>query len=180
MERPSKIRESTDGVAVNLSYSWFDPSVLGLAFFAVFWDGFLVVWYTIAFKTDSPLIMKIFPILHVAVGVGITYAVLCGIFNRTTITLDGSRLKVRTKPIPNGKNQDLGTDAFQQLFVSKKASPGENRTTKNFDLSIQSRDGVVQPLIKSLPSYEVAAYLEQRIESYFGIADARVSGEHLE
>src|SRR5258706_3290578 len=86
---------------LRIHWRWFAASYIFLAFFCVAWDSFLIFWYSIAFGHDgAPWIMKIFPIGHVAVGVGITYATLCGFLNTTTVTAGQDALTVSHGPLP--------------------------------------------------------------------------------
>src|SRR5690349_17364067 len=51
---------------VSIEWRWFRPAQdLGMLFFAIFWNGFLVFWYTIAFAGDGPWLAYVFPLLHV-------------------------------------------------------------------------------------------------------------------
>lgn len=63
--------KTSDGVIIRRN--WLTWAIAPMAFFAVFWDGFIIFWYATALKTHGPLIMILFPLLHVAVGVGLTY-----------------------------------------------------------------------------------------------------------
>ena len=75
---------------------WFTPAVFFLVLFCIFWDGFLIFWYGIAFtQKEVPWIMVLFPILHLAVGVGLTYFVICCFVNRTWIKVSMGQLTVR-------------------------------------------------------------------------------------
>lgn len=79
---------------------WFQPQHVFLLFFCIAWDSFLVFWYGSAFGTDAPWLMIVFPLAHVAVGVGLTYSVLAGFVNRTTLTLTPEALRVQHGPVP--------------------------------------------------------------------------------
>lgn len=79
---------------------WFQPQHVFLLFFCIAWDSFLVFWYGSAFGTDAPWLMIVFPVAHVAVGVGLTYSVIAGFVNRTTLTLTSDALTVHHGPIP--------------------------------------------------------------------------------
>lgn len=73
------------GGQLKITRRWFGPKIIALAFFALFWDGFMVVWYGIALWNQI-WFMALFGLLHLAVGLGITYYVLAGFVNRTFIT----------------------------------------------------------------------------------------------
>jgi len=71
------------GPELTITRRWFSAVLLFLVFFCIAWDSFLVFWYTMAFRADAPWIMKVFPIVHVAVGVGLTYYTIAGFVNST-------------------------------------------------------------------------------------------------
>jgi len=78
-------------------------AAFGLLFFAVFWDGFLVFWYGAAASAKhAPLVMFLFPLLHVGAGVLITHSALCGLLNRMMVRLSGDVFEFRRGPIPQG------------------------------------------------------------------------------
>lgn len=180
-EKPAKVHEDSGYDGLTLSYRWFQPGGVGLLIFSVFWDGFLVVWYALCFMSQAPLVMFIFPILHVLVGLAIGYASLTMLVNFTKIRVNGDRLTVWSGPIPTGGSKDVSTSGIKQLFVHRKtpATSSEGRTAHvgSFDLHMQNADGSTTWLIKSIPDYAIAAYLERRIENYLGIKDAKMGGE---
>lgn len=92
---PPRFAVDDFGGTLRIQFRWFTPMVFIPLFFCIFWDGFLVVWYAIAFSTNGPLMMKLFPLLHVAVGVGLTWFVLATFVNRTTITVGDGACVVR-------------------------------------------------------------------------------------
>lgn len=62
------------GGELTLLRRWFSWKYAFLAVFCLFWNGFLVVWYTLALSAEeTPVLMLVFPILHVAAGVGLSY-----------------------------------------------------------------------------------------------------------
>lgn len=83
-----------------IRFRWFRWIAVFLVFFCIAWDGFLVTWYTVGLTSGAPLIALVFPILHVAVGVGMTYYTLALLVNRTRIAIEGGRLRVRHGPLP--------------------------------------------------------------------------------
>lgn len=64
------IEQTSDGLL--FSYRWFSPAYIFIACFAIAWDAFLVFWYTMATSQNAPLMMLLFPIVHILVGFGIT------------------------------------------------------------------------------------------------------------
>ena len=98
--RPKEVTLQKQGDRLELSWRWFSWKYLPLAFFCVAWDSFLIFWYSMAFSTGSPWIMIVFPIAHVAVGVGLTYYTLAGFLNRSQVILDRTSFSVTHGPLP--------------------------------------------------------------------------------
>lgn len=89
--------------------------------FAVFWDAFLVFWYGIAFSADdTPLMMVLFPLFHVAAGAFITYQGLVGLFNVARIRVDSSTLTFERGPIPQGRRIELPSLSIEGFDVSEQ------------------------------------------------------------
>src|SRR5688572_31327866 len=86
---------------VVLSRVWRSKELWFIIPFTVFWDGFLVVWYGAALtKSDTPLVMILFPLLHVAIGLGLTYFCVASLLNRTRLEISPESVRVWTGPVP--------------------------------------------------------------------------------
>src|SRR4051812_14365745 len=87
--QPRSAASSDANGELTVKYRWFSPQYLFLAFFCVVWDGFLVSWYADALPRGEwgPLLA---PLLHVAVGVVMTYSTLAHFVNTTTLRIDRS------------------------------------------------------------------------------------------
>src|ERR1043166_3292364 len=98
--KPETIFVEDDGANLKLVRRWFDASLFVTALFCVVWDSFLVMWYSIAFTNDGPWLSILFPVLHVMVGVWLTYSTIAGFFNRTVVTVNDTTLEVWHGPVP--------------------------------------------------------------------------------
>lgn len=176
-EPPKFVTESSDIDGTKLAYKAGMAGGCGLLFFAAFWDGFLIFWYTIAFSANAPAIMFVFPLIHVAVGIGVTYAALSQILNKTTITLSGDKVKIATSPIPTGKSKEIFSGEFKQLFVSSNSNTKGAKGVKSYELHMMRRDGRAEAILKNIHDLDSALFLERRIENYYAIADEVVEGE---
>ncbi|MCA9249851.1 MAG: hypothetical protein R3E58_20645 [Phycisphaerae bacterium] len=159
---------------------WYTPKYFILLFFCIAWDSFLIFWYSIAFgEHDTPWIMKVFPIAHVAVGIGLTYYTICGFLNRTIIELGSFTLSIRHKPLHWPGNADFDASQFDQLYCKENSRRQDNNgaTQITYDLQAATKDGKSIKLLTGLPELELALYLEQEIESALGIVDRPVPGE---
>lgn len=166
-----------NGGSITIVRRWFSPHFIFLTFFCVAWDAFLVFWYSTATSGPGPfaLIAVIFPLAHVAVGVGLTYYTIAGYVNRTTFHLDAHSLTVRHAPLPWKGNHTLAREDIQQLYCEEQVNQGKNGPTRSYYLSAVLVDGR-QVRLASMPA-EQARYIEDLLEERLGISDMSVPGE---
>ncbi|MCK6447327.1 MAG: hypothetical protein L6Q99_13130 [Planctomycetes bacterium] len=169
------VREFADGVELTLR--WFSPVVWFLVFFVIAWDGFLVFWYSIALREEAPWIMAVFPIAHLAIGVGLTYFVVATFLNRTTVTATRDRLRVRHGPLPWLGNVELARDDVEQLYCKERVHRGKRSTSVSYDLCARVKSGPTVRVLRSASDAEQALYFEQTLERALGIRDEPVAGE---
>ncbi|HYH98412.1 hypothetical protein [Hyalangium sp.] len=168
--------EDNDG-ATRITWRWFNPAFIFLLFFCAAWDGFLVLWYGIALSADAPIIAILFPIAHVAVGVGLTYYTLTGLVNRTTVEVSRNQLTIRHGPLPWTGNRDVPGRQFTQLYGEEVVKTNKGTQTLTYDLFALDREGRKIKLISGLNEKDQVLYLEQTLERRLGIEDAPVGGE---
>lgn len=177
VELPKRFSVQMDPDGLVITRRWFSPVVFFLLFFCVFWDGFLLVWYFMAFTQNGPLMMKLFPLLHVAVGLGLTYATLTAFVNKTTIRVNYTEIAVRHGPLPWPGNKSLPRSEVEQLFCQEKMSRGESGYSSNYEVGTIGMGGKRDKIVTGLTSPEQALFIEQQIEGYLGIRDRPVAGE---
>jgi len=162
-----------------LTWRWWTRSTWFLAFFAVFWNGFLVVWYTAAFSTGGPLAMKLFPLIHVAVGAGLGYFVLVKFFNRSQLVVDENGVGVSHGPLPwPRKAPRVHRSAIDQLYCEEYTSHRQNnRPISAYKVMVRTVDRARIELVRALDDPDKALYIEQLIEQALAIEDRPVPGE---
>jgi hypothetical protein len=164
---------------LRIHWRWFAATYIFMAFFCVAWDSFLVFWYSMAFGHDgAPWIMKVFPIAHVAVGVGLTYATLCGFLNATTVTAGQDALTVRHGPLPWSGNRTLPAGSIRQIHCEQRHSSNNNRVTWTYDLFATLNDGQKVKLLSGFNDPTEPRLIEQRIEAHLRIQPQPVVGEY--
>jgi hypothetical protein len=168
--------EQTPG-GLLFSYRWFSPTYIFLAFFAVAWDGFLVFWYSIATSQDAPLVMLLFPILHVLVGVGITYYALAGFYNRTLVLAGEGKLTIQHVPLPWPGNRVLQVSDLTQLYSQERVVRSRNGIQVKYQLNAITRENKKITLLDNLTAPDQVRFLERRLEEQLGITDVPVEGE---
>ncbi len=174
--RPGSISLEKFSQGIRLTRRWFSPTYIGLAIFCVFWDGFLLFWYGIAFSTHAPIIMVLFPVLHLAVGIGLSYSTLAGFINKTEIAVTRQDLLIQHGPLPWTGNMTLPIAGIEQLYCRRIASHSHDHAD-TYCLCAIDQYGKRYDLIKNLESPEIGFYLEQQIETWLKIEDIAVDGE---
>ncbi|ADO72726.1 hypothetical protein [Stigmatella aurantiaca] len=175
---PPKFRVDDDGTRTCVSWRWFTFGHVFLIFFCIAWDSFLFTWYGIALSAENtPLIAVLFPVAHVAVGVGLSYYTLAGLVNRTKIEVSRDRLTIRHGPLPWRGNLNVLGRRFTQLYGVETVASNKGRDTFTYELIGMERSGRAVKLLTGLTEKDHVLYLEQILERRLGIEDAPVDGE---
>jgi hypothetical protein len=170
--------EDLGGTGLRLTRRWFTWGVLLLTVFCVIWDGFLVFWYTMALQPGAPWFAVVFPLIHVTVGVLLTYSTLAMYVNRTVLEINDGRLTVRHGPLPWPGNRDLDVSEVEQLYCEEKTSRSrQGNVSYTYKVCGLLKGGRRETLLDSLPQRDHALFVEQFIEKYLGIEDRPVGGE---
>jgi len=175
MPKAIQVEETHEGLRI--VRRWFSPVFLFLVFFCIAWDGFLVFWYGVALSGHAPCIMVVFPVLHVAVGVGLTYWTIAGFVNRTEIRVDSHELTVEHRPLPWFGAMRMPVERIDQLYCKQKISRGKNGTSVTYQLIAAEKGGGTRKVLSGLMDSDQALFVERTVESYLGIRDRRMRGE---
>ncbi len=175
----NKIKIIDDHYGFALEYRWMHWSAYVLIPFTLFWVGFLITWYALGIKEgDTPLIFFFFPIIHVAVGVGLMYYTVCLFLNTTYIRIANNMLTVDHRPLPwwRGKKEFAVRDV-EQLFVKEKIGGKGSRT---YRLYAKIRNNDLDRSLLTIPnlSSEEALQLEKVLERQLHIKDQPIRGEY--
>ena len=173
---PSKFEILKLRSSLNISYKWFTPVYVFLAFFCLVWNGFMAFWYYTAI-TEGIWMMAAFGVIHLTVGVFLMYFTLAGFFNTTHINATRNRLKISHTPLWWKGNREIETSYIDQLFCKLKVNRNKNGTTYTYDLFMIDINHKHTKLLSNLESPEYVLYLEQELEAFLGIEDRKVSGE---
>jgi predicted RNA-binding Zn-ribbon protein involved in translation (DUF1610 family) len=180
LAQPQDVRVQKKGQTMSLSWRWFRWPIVFLVFFCIAWDSFLCFWYSMALSTNlggMNLIMIIFPIAHVAVGVGLTYYTLASLLNRTAVRLDSKTFSVQHDPVPWSGEVEVPVGDLEQLYCKEKVSHSSDGDSRSYKLCAVLKSGRQIDLVSNLESPDIAAFLEQQIENWLGIPDRPVVGE---
>lgn len=177
---PSRLIVEKKGRSLRLSWHWLSLDTLKMIFFSIAWGVFLVFWYS---KTLTPenlsWSMVGFFMGHLAVGVGIIYSALASLLNTTTVYLDTKFLVVHHDPVPWPGEVKVPITDLAQLFCQVKRKSSNETGPRPYRLCAVMKDGRKIELVSNLISPELAAYLEQEIETWLNIPNYPVVGEAL-
>jgi hypothetical protein len=174
MPLPDGLTMSESGGRLRLVRRWFQAILLFPLLFCIFWDTTLVYMYvTAATAPEVDPMAFLFPLVHVAAGLGLTYVTLAGLLNRTIIEAGATHLVIRHTPVPWPGNRKVRAGELQQLFCEEQVM---NRSV-TYRLNAVLGDGRKLTLVKSLPEANQALFLERALERHLGIPDRVVPGE---
>lgn len=179
VEKPKNFTLEWPGNGLVIVRKWFSwLTTVPLAIFCLVWNGFMVMWFSIAFL-QKQYMMAVFGTLHGAVGVGLIYAVLANILNKTSIRISYDSLVVTIGPLPSFGQKNIARRDVRQLFVREVVHPSKNGTSLSYSVEVITVVGKTICLVSGLPKREEAQFVEQEVEKYLGITDERVRGEAL-
>ena len=140
----------------------------------------MVVWYTIAL-TQGIWVMAAFGVIHLGVGVGLTWYTLAGFLNTTYINVDSYKIQIRHKPIWWPGKMAVYTQDVKQVYVKQKVQRGKNGTTYTYEVRALIKAGnkdLDLKLLSGLPEPQQGLYIEQELEKHLKITDRPVQGEY--
>jgi hypothetical protein len=160
-----------------LTRRWFTWIVLFLIPFCLVWNGFLITWYSVALSTQAPAMALGFPLIHVGVGVFLTYYTLATLINRTRLSVERGELVIRHGPLPWFGYRRVPGILIDQLYCKAHVTQGKNGPHTQYQLWMIHTQGKHEKLHASSLSIEQALYIEQQIEKALGIRDCATPGE---
>ena len=174
---PEKMEILHEGFHMIIRRKWFSPIFIFLTVFVILWNGFLVFWYGLTTELDAPLVFQLFPIIHVAVGLGLTYYTIAGYINKTDIKVSNSKIQIKSYPLPWLGDKIVESQNITQLYTKQVVSRGKNGTSVTFEVHLVDKAGKQKRLIRGLTTIEQGLFIESEIEEYLNIEDRPVAGE---
>lgn len=174
---PPRFQIDSDMDSLRITRKWLSPSAFFLLFFAIFWNGFMIVWHTIALGTGM-WIMSAFGLIHTGVGIGLIYVVLAKFLNTTVITANKFELSVRSGPLPWRGDRQIEANQVRQLYCKEKVTHGKHGSSASYAVEAVMKDNTRQALAQGFENADQALFVEQQIERHLAIADVPVAGEH--
>lgn len=175
--RPEKLRIVDENGQGYMQWRWFHPMAFGLLFFCIAWDSFLIFWYSSALfgmggnGAPAPFhwLSIIFPIGHVAIGVGLTYYTLCLFLNKTQIIYDGTYVIFRSGPIPTFRNRSFTSEEIRRLESESRFQSGKSGGQTIYQLFVVLADNTRKPLISYETDPALVRYVQRQLESWLGL-----------
>jgi hypothetical protein len=161
-----------------LERRWWAWPVLALCAFAVVWDGAVLFVASMFWASGGPWFFRLFPLIHVGVGVLLTYACLAFLVNTTRVAATHGSLTVRHGPLPWRGSRTLPVSSIDQLYaVARTTRDSDGDTQSTYSVRVKRKDGTTIDLLTGLFTAEQALYVEQEVERRLGIVDRPMAGE---
>jgi len=164
------VLQSGDGGVVirRVWRNWW--TVIPMAGFLVFWFGFIGCWYYMAFtqKHSPPLMLILFPLLHVAAGLGLAYTLICNVVNRTDLSVSPLSVKCFTGPMPWIGNREVSSAEIRGVAVRERRG---NKGRVRYALMYVDPANKERTLISGITRKEQAEFMEASIRELLGLRD---------
>ena len=175
--QPANVFIENDTQSVRLVQRWFSWKYIPMALFALVWDAFLFFWYSTVFRMGAPTMMAVFPLVHVGVGIWITYTTIAGFINSTILEVNNEEISVWFYPLPWMGEKKVKTRLIKQFFCKDKYVRNKNGGNIQYELWVMFADNQQMKLVGNLDSPDIAIFFEQQMERWLHIADRPVAGE---
>lgn len=156
---------------------WFSAAAFFLIFFAIVWNAFMVGWMLTAFSSGN-WGMAAFGSIHAAVGIGVGYAAIAMLLNKTDVTVNPYYLSVRHYPLPWFGSKRIRVDLVKQLFVKEQVVNSKNGSSVTYRVHLITDGDREEKLLSGLSDVSQAKFIEREIESILGLPDIPVAGEY--
>jgi len=166
---PEKIDVIANPSELTIRRKWLGWDVVPLAVFCVAWDSFLFFWYSMALGSGkAPWIAIVFPVGHVAVGVGLTYSLIASLFNTTDLSISASKVIVTTYPIPWGAKKEVNTDDIVDVRIKYTSS---SNGKSSYGIRYQNKIKREKNLIRGGLNDDQAEFIEYQIRKTLNLKD---------
>ncbi|MCP4752358.1 MAG: hypothetical protein GY866_15805 [Proteobacteria bacterium] len=174
---PGSIKLRKEDGSLKIEYRWLSSQLMYLTPFCLAWDALPVIWYVRTSMLESNPGMLLYLIVHLLVGIGLTYYCLAGFLNKTTVSVADGNLQVRDTPLTFLRNMAIPNDQLDQLYAMEKVHRGRKISWSSYEVHAITKPGRIVRLVAGLNNSEQALYIEQVVEDHLGILDRPVEGE---
>jgi len=170
MSIPEGLDVSQQADAVVIRRSWRNLMVLPVFLFLIPWFGFLGFWYYHAFTAKhSPPMMFLFPLFHVAAGVGLGYFAVASLVNATNVSISTTSVSSKTGPLPWWGDRSVPAEAVRGLIVRERRG---NRGSVSYALMYVDAANKERPLLSPTPRREQADFIAASIRTLLGLTES--------
>lgn len=120
--------------------------------------------------------MFVFPLVHLALGLGLTYFTAAGLFNTSTLRITPSTLSVQHDPLPWIGEVKIPVPDIDQLYTEEFQS-SRNKSGPTYILYVLTWDERKIKLLSNLDAPDVGVFIETQVESWLNLPDEPVAGE---
>lgn len=174
---PNNFHIQDDGYTLEITRKWKDAAAWVLLVFTIFWNGFMIVWHTIALTTGA-WVMSLFGLLHTGIGLFLAYTSIARFVNRTVVRANATKLEVKSGPLPWRGNKSLPSIDIRQLYCTEKITRTKNGISTTYRVEAVLEGNRRAVLVTGLSQADHALFLEQQLERHLKIADVPVKGEY--
>ena len=166
---------------LDISFTWWTPhkKPTFLIFFTLFWNSIVSIFVIVALVTGEWMMLAGISI-HLTIGLGLAYYLLCKYFNKTIFRVTNNYLttKHRPFPVPFYGAKDISVADIDQFYCKEYVSHTENKQPKYaYAVYAITQTGKEIKVLKGLATPQQALYIEQEVEKFLGLVDRKVSGE---
>ncbi|MGB1217516.1 MAG: hypothetical protein ACPG5P_06555 [Saprospiraceae bacterium] len=163
---------------LNIEMKWRQTSSWFMMLFTLIWNAILLPFVLVAIISGEYSIL-LFCSLHLAVGLGLIYWLLCNLLNTTYITVDEHFLKIEVRPLNLFyKTKEIPVGDIEQLYVNKYSNGKTNgRPNYVYRLMLVLKNKEEIKPIQGLGKAIQGQYIEQEIERFAKIQDKFIHGE---
>lgn len=169
------LETTQDGLVI--TRRWWQILAVFLIPFCFFWDAFLFSWFTGVNASRAPMAFSLIPLLHVAVGLGLTYYTLALWVNRTRVEVTHSTVTVSHGPLPWIGWRQIVAGMIDQLYCKEIIKRGKHGPTLTYEVWVALTNGTQSKLVGAGLEMEQALFIEQQIEMLLDVKDKPMVGE---
>jgi len=173
---PKGIKMANVGNILRISRRWFRWSYVFMLFWCLGWDGFLIVWHSGAIVSGM-WFMSLFALLHTAMGIAMTYYMLAGLLNHTTVQVGKGMFEIWHHPLPWPGEKRLPATDIKQIYCKENLHRSSESSRQTYEVYAALRNGGKEKLLSGLDEPEQALYIEQELERFLGIQNRPMRGE---
>ena len=168
MQLPENIETLNVGDAFVLRRTWFTKRAYFMLFFSICWNGFMVVWMTLAIA-DGAWLMALFGSLHAGVGLWLIYYTSATFLNTTDISISPDTVSIQHFPLPWFKPKPIPIFSITHIYTKQHLIQGESGDEITYRVLVKTKDNKTHKLVTGLQDNTLADFIKTEIEVILGL-----------